>query len=807
METLLRDLRYALRSFARTPGFTAVAVITLALGTGANATVFSFVDALLLRPAGGVLSPGSLVAIYTSDFSSGPYGDTSYPDYLSMAQEATAFSGMAAYHDSGVGLARLDGAAERLRLTRVSGTFFDVLGTRPFLGRAIASADTAAEAAPIVLVSQQIWERSFGSDPAALGRTITIDGLPRTIVGVIPRAFMGLDLGRGADVWAPLPDTRAGGRGDRRLSVVGRLRVGASIVSAQHELSTIAGRLAQAYPETNLGTLSAPGQPRPFTVIQHSRLDPSFRPEVKALSAILLGSVLLVLFIACANIAGLLLSRSAARQREVAVRVALGASRRDLFRQFLTESLVLGLAGGAGGILLALWTADALPSFFPPEPRALLDAHVDARVLAFTISLSLLSGVLFGLAPAMQIVRRSPMDGLRGAGRTAGAARSRGRMALVVTQVSVAVVLLVSSALLVRSLQHSLRADLGFGLREAAVLTVEQPVARTPAQGLAYSDRLVERVRTTPGVSAVTLASALPLSGRERRGFDIEGYERRQGEARELNVLWVESGYFRTLQMPILEGRAFDPRDREGSTPVAIVNDVLARRYFPGGPIGRHLTDSRGTKLEIVGVVPTGKRLSMQDDAVPMVYYAYAQQYRQRMQLIAATPGGAEPVLDTVRTEAAGVDSDVAIYNTATLASRLAEAIATNRLTAALVATCGFIALVLAVVGVYGVIAFAVVRRTQEIGVRVALGATPFQILRLVMRESGIVLGLGVPAGLVAAVGAGRALGSALYGIGGSDFPLLAGVAAALALVATLASLLPARRALAIDPIVALRRD
>jgi putative ABC transport system permease protein len=339
------------------------------------------------------------------------------------------------------------------------------------------------------------------------------------------------------------------------------------------------------------------------------------------------------------------------------------------------------------------------------------------------------------------------------------------------------------------------------------VLTAEQPLTRTPEQGLAYGDRLLERLRTTPGVSVATLASALPLSSRQRRGFDIEGYARQKGEGRELNILVVESGYFRTLQVRILEGRTFDSRDRLGTTPVAIVNDVLARRYFTGSPIGRHLTDSHGTTLEIVGVVPTGRRLTMQNDAVPMVYYPLAQEYRGRVEVVAAAPGGASRVLDTVRTEAAGVDAAVAVYNTATLNSRLSEAIATNRLTAALVIACGLIALVLAVVGVYGIMAFAVVRRTQEIGVRVALGATPSQILRLVMRESGTILALGLPVGLVAAIGAGRALGAALYGVGGSDFRTLGAVTAGLALAGTLAALLPAQRALAIDPIVALRRD
>ena len=704
---------------------------------------------------------------------------------------------------------RLSETAERRRLLQVSGTFFDVLGIRATVGRLIAPSDTAVGAAPVVLVSQRIWERSLGSDPSVLGRPMMVNDEPRTIVGVVPAAFSGLDLGAGADVVTPIvgrPQTAAE-RGSRRFSVVGRLRAGRSLADAQTELSTIAARLARAYPDTNLGTLSQPDKPRAIIAVRHARLDPSFRAEVALVSAILMGAVLLVLLITCANIAGLLLSRASSREREVAVRVALGASRGDLLRQFLTESIVLGAAGGASGLLLALWTADVLPSFFPAEQQELLNAHVDAGVLAFTMALALASGLLFGLAPALQLLRRSPLETLRGTGAVAPAGRARLRVALVVCQLALAVVLLVSATLLVRSLDNSLHADLGFSLREAAVATLEQPATRTPAQGLAYFDRLLDRLRTTPGVRAATLTSALPLSGRQRRGFRAEGYEPRSGEDRELHVVTVEASYFTTLGIPILEGRAFDARDRTGGAPVAIVNEAVARRYFTGSAVGRHLTDSRRTTLEIVGVVPTGKRLTVQDDSVPVVYYPLSQDYRGRLHVVASLAGPSASAVETVRTQATDTDHDVAVYRAMTLTSHLSESMATDRLTAALVGACGLIALVLAVTGVYGVIAFAVARRTPEIGVRLALGARPAQILRLVMRESAIMSAVGLGVGLLAASGATRLLASVLYGVGASDVPTFAGVAAALAVITMLAVLLPARRALAIDPVVALRRE
>jgi predicted permease len=811
MDSLLHDLRYAFRMLARTPSFTAIALVTLALGTGANVTVFGFVSALLLRPAPGVADPGNLISIFTSDYSSGPYGDSSYPDFLSIRNDATAFRDLAAEQTGAVAVLRTTEAVERVRVSAVTGRYFDVLGVKPTLGRLISEVDANATAAPVVVLGYNLWRRTFGSDPAVIGSTVTISGRACTVVGIASERFRGLDLGLGHELWVPYvpPADMPSARQDRGLSVVGRLRENASLREAQSQLSAIAARLARDFPKANLGTLEAPTKPRPMIALPHTRLPPEFRGQVEMIAGVILAAVGLVLVIASANVASLLLSRATARSREMTIRLALGASRLRVVRQLITESVLLGVASGALGVLLSLWTADLLPSFFPAEQAQMLETGIDLPTFLFAGAVSLLSSVLFGLAPALQAVKplstSLPGESVR---LSDGRAPRHLRRVLVTGQVAVAVVLLVSAALLVRSLSNQLNADLGFGARQAVLAHVELPYSDfTTEQRHQYFRAVLDRIRNLPSVVDASFTKSLPLSGRERRGFRMEGYTARPSEDTELNFNVVDERYFRTLQIPIVAGREFDSRDRPGGVASVVVNDALANRYFGGHAIGKHLIDSAGKTLEIVGVVRSSRHRSMQEGPLPIVYYPLAQSDPSRVTLIARTSVDPLSLIEGIRQQMIAVERAAPVYRVQTMSSHLAEVMAADRLTAALVGICGAMALLLAAIGVYGVIAYSVVRRTREIGVRVALGARPPHIIRLVLTEGLSVTAIGIVLGLGATFLAARGLASMLYGVSSSDAATYATVPALLAMIAVLAALGPARRALSVEPVAVLRQE
>jgi predicted permease len=810
MDTWLQDARYAVRAFARTPLFTAVAVLTVALGIGANATVFSFVSALLLRPTPGVADPSSLVSVFTSDFSSGPYGATSYPDFETLTTDAGAFQGLAALQEGGVALLRIGDGVERVRVMAVSPEFFSVAGISAAAGRLIGAGDAAPAAATTVVLGHALWQRAFGGDRNAIGQPIALNGVPHTIVGIAPPRFTGMNLGVTIDLWTPLqPDRRAEARQNRGLSVVGRLRAGATIRQAQSQLDAIASRLAAAYPESNRGTLARPDQPRPMFVLRHTRMHPAFRTEVATIGGVLLAAVGMVLLIACANVAALLLSRATARRREVAVRQALGATRRRLLRQMLTESVMLAIAGGGVGLLFALWTADALPSFFPAEEARMLDAHVDGRVLAFTAGIALLSGVMVGLAPAFHGMRSGTLTWLRAEGGHVvdGRFGTRSRQVLVVVQIALATVLLIGAALLTRSLGKALDADLGFETRNAVLVSIEIPVTRSFESVRTFYETAAATVAALPGIESAGLARFVPVAGTSRRGFSMDGYTPRPGEDRELHYNLVSRGFLETMGIKVVAGRLFGRADTATSPRVVVVNELLANRYYGGQAVGRRIRDSAGTDLEIVGVVRASRRLSLQEPPTPVVFYPLEQQPTRRVILAARTAGDPARAMETVRQAIIAHDRDAAAFRTVTLEAHLAEALAANRLTAALVGTCGLMAVLLAIVGVYGVVAFAVARRTREIGVRVALGASPGQIFRLVIGEGGGIVLLGIATGAVAAVGASRLLGSMLYGVSATDPATFLLVPGLLAAVAVAASCLPAARAVRMNPVAALRHD
>ena len=809
METLIHDLRYAIRALGKAPGFTFVGLLTMAIAIGANATVFSFVNALLLEPPAAVTAPSTLVSVYTSDFSSGRFGATSYPDFETVRDGAAAFSGVAASREQAATLLRVGESTERVRTLAVTGAYFDVLGVRALHGRAIGHTDTTPGAEPVVVISERFWQRALAAATDALGASVSLNGAPHTIVGIMPAAFTGLNIGVAFDLWTPMPPrTDAAARGSRNLAVIARLAAGADLTQAQAQLDAIAARLADAFPETNRGTLGAPGAPRPINVVPLTRMHPNFRAQVGMISSVLLAAVTLVLLIACANVAGLLLSRATARSREFALRLALGAGRGRLFRQMLTESLVLGVLGGALGLIVALWSADALPSFFPAEQARLLDAGVDRRVLGFTVLVSLVSGLIFGVAPALQGLRAAPAGALRANAHRSGDARASLwlRKALVVGQVAIASVLLVSAALLTRSMSNALAADLGFTTTQAVLAEIELPVSAEAERTRGYFEAVTASVQTLPGVEDAAFAEFVPVAGTSRRNFVMDGYTPQEGEDTELHFNTVGAGFFATMGIVPSTGRVFTEADRAGR-PVVVVNQAFADRYYRGNAVGRTVVDSTERRLEIVGVVRADRRLDLQDPPVPVVFHLLDQQFTRRLLLVARTSGSPEAAADTVRRTVASVDPDVAVFRTVTLEAHLDEALAANHLTVALVATCGAMALVLALVGIYGVVSYMVVRRTREIGVRVALGATPWQVLRLLLSENGGMVALGLLVGLGAAMAASRLLGSLLYSVSPTDPGTYAAVLMTIAAVAGLACLVPASRALGVSPVTALRHD
>lgn len=811
MDALFQDVRYAIRSLLRAPGFALVAILTTGIGAGANATVFSFIDALLFRPAAAVDQPRSLVAVYTSDFSSGLYGESSYPDYVSLKETATAFAELAAYTDDPGAIVTIAGNTERISNSVVTADFFDVLGVRPVLGRLFESSDASSEAAPVAVIGEALWDRTYGRSATAIGSTISFRSRTYTVIGIAAPRFEGLDLARAREIWTllPPPTAAAAERGNRSLNIVGRLARGISLEQAQAQLLSIADRLAAAYPSTNLGTLEHPDRPRPITAVWHTRIGPEFRSQVTMISGVIMTASLLVLLIACANVGNLLLARATARGREIAIRLAVGAGRRQIVRQLALESVLLGILGGIAGVFFALSTAGVLPSFFPDEQVRLLDAQVDGRVLAFCLIVSAAASLVFGLAPAVQSLRPAPAMVLRRDALTASESRAgaRIRRSFVVVQVALAFVLLIGAGLLVRSLRNSFDADLGFATRNAVIVSIDLPPEFGAERGLAHYREALERGSALPGVEHVALSSAAPLSRGSRRGFFVDGYQRRPGEDMELPYNTITPGYFETMRIPLLAGRLFDDRDTASSRRVVLVNEVFARRYFGGNAVGRRVRDSAGTELDIVGVVRASALRSPQSPTPPVVYYPLAQTYSRSMRLIAATAVDPGSVLTTVFNELRGINRGVAVFRPTTMKAQIDEALAGDRLTASLVSACGLLALVLAMVGVYAVVAYSVALRKREIGVRIALGASAQHVSRLVLKEGlGLTLAGALLGGIVSPA-ATSAIGSMLYRVSPTDLTTFAAVSMLLCGITLLAAWIPMRRAVRVDPIGALRQD
>ena len=808
------DLRFGARMLRRTPGFTITAALTIALGIGANTTIFSIVNALLLRPLAGTVRPDELVMIGRTQDGQG-FDTFSYPDYLDYRANARSLSVIAA---SFIAPAHLStgGASERVRAELVSGNYFTMLGTRPAVGRLLIPGDDGTRgASPVVVLSHAIWQGRFGAEPGVVGRTVRLDGAPYTVVGVAEPGFNGPRTVGVVDVFVPiamgaalLPDSdqMLSRRGGVWLDLFGRLAPNATPATAEAELRSLAAELTRRYPDTNRG--------RSVRVSAGIGFDPTSRAQVRQFMTILVGVVALVLLIACANVANLLLARGSARARELAVRASLGASRSRLVRQLLAEGFLLALLGGVAGFVLGVASVGLvlrLPVF--ANQFGAITPTADARVLAFTIGAMAVSGLLFALPPAFRTSRVDLVTALKLGTPGSGDGRSRLRTGLVVAQLALSLVLLVGAGLFVRTLQALYSIDPGFETRHVLVATVDAGLqGYDEARGRRLFSALEERVRSLPGIQHAAMAYMLPLGGGgwDTRIFPAEANPAPDDPGLKSDINAVSPTYFETLGMALVKGRGFTVADRAGTPGVAVINETIAEKLWPAkDPVGQRFRVGRSDEiLEVVGVVRTARYRSLVEGPRPFYYRPFAQVYRSSMTLHVRTSSD-DPytVLQSIRRALDELDRDIPLSRVRTLAERLDGSLGSQRTAAALVGVYGVLALVLAAIGLYGSMAYAVSRRTREMGVRMALGARAGEVLRHVLAQAARIAMSGTAIGLVAAVPASRYIRSQLYGVKPTDPTTLLGVIAVLVLASLAAAYLPARRATKVDPVIALRSD
>jgi predicted permease len=821
METVLQDLRYGVRMLFKNPALTAAAVLSLGLGIGANTTIYTLVNTVLLRPLPIRDGSGVLSVFTTDEKNKGGFNDfmsISRPNYEDYRDRNQTFTEMSARQGMALSLSG-HGQPEQIVGEIVSGNFFSLLGVKPARGRFfIPEEDKVKGASPVAVLSHGFWNRQLGADPAIVGKSLTLNGQPFTVVGVAPPGFIGVNALGGPDVWVPmamheqvLTGFQAENFDDRRAllwDVVGRLKPGVTVEQARADVRRIGTQLEKEYPVPN-------GQ-RGGTVlpVAQATLNPGLRSIVVLSGALLMTVVGLVLLIACANVANLLLARAGARRKEVAIRLSLGASRGRLIRQLLTESALLALLGGAAGLLVAFWSRDILVALRPPQfLPAVLEMPFDGRVLGFTILVSLLTGLLFGLAPALQASRPDLAVELKDkTTEPAGRRRVTLRGALVVAQVALTLIALVGAGLFLRSLGNTQRIDPGFDLRHMLVMTFDTGAqGYDQARGLEFYRRAVERAGTVAGVRAATLASVLPLGGGGlSRTVFPEGHEQAAGSTGTFVLVnSVVPGYLGVMGIPLLKGRDFNDADREMAPFAVVVNRAMVERFWKDeDPLGKRFKFFGDPDFrQVVGVVENTKIFTLGEDPQPVAFVPLRQAYQPSMTLIVQAGGDPQGLVATVRREIQSLDPTLPLTNVQTGRDMLDGTLWAPRMAAGLLGVFGLLALILATVGIYGVMSYTVSQRTHEFGIRMALGAGTRDVQRLVLRQGLVLVAMGLLIGLLASLALTQFVATLLVGVGTADPLTFGGIALLLLGVALFAGYVPARRATRVDPMVALRYE
>jgi putative ABC transport system permease protein len=796
---LWQDLRYGARMLLKNPGFTLVAVITLALGIGVNAAIFSVVDGVLLRPL-PYQQADRLARIWSANPGTGQrYLETSYQDFRQFKQQSRAFAGMAAFSEAPRILRDDRSEPGNITVARISDGFFPTFGVQPESGRDFLP-EEYERGAPSIILGHRLWQSRYAANPDIIGRTVTIDGAPHTVVGIMPQGYA---YPRTADLWRPLTEAEKQDD-DPELSIIGRLAPDITLERADAEISAIAQRIAATSSDAGRNSRrTAWAQTMQAMVVR----------DVRAPLLVLMGAVALVLLIACANVANLLLARGLARGQEIAIRTALGAGRPRIVRQLLTESILIATLGGAAGLLLGAWALKAIVLFSPDDIPRLSEVALDGRVVAVMISVTTLAGIVFGLVPALQASQLDPHNALKSGGRGAGGAfaKHRLRQGLVIAEVALATMLAISAGLLMKSFGRLVNFDHGFRAENVLVVPITLRGQINP-QFAAFYERVLEQAHALPQVESASLALATPMEelGAFRRPFQIEGQPAPpEKELPQIGLRPITADYFETVSIPLLSGRTFNERDRAGAQVVAVVNQTFVQTYFPQGkPVGRRLQSEalKGQSILIVGVVadtlPEAGAASR-----PALYVPFSQFPVPGMSLLLRTAGNPLSLVPTIRERIRALDPNVPLDKIYPLEQKVAEATISPRFTTLLVGLFAALGMALAGVGIYGVVSYAVTERGKEIGIRRALGAQTMWILWAVVRQGMTLTLLGLVIGLLIAVGATRLMTTLLFSVSATDPVTFASVSALLIAVALLACWLPAQRAAKVDPMIALRSE
>ena len=812
MGALWQDVRYAFRVLLKSPGFTAIAILTLALGIGANSTIFSWINSTLLNPIPGAANTGNILA-FTSGGNSRTPVPFSYPDFVDLRERNKSFSALTAF---AIEPMNLTGKAkpERTWGSLVSANYFDFLGVHPILGRGfLQSEDAAPGGAPVVVISYRMWQLRYAGDRSVIGRTLQINEHPYSIVGVAPPVFQGTQTGLRSELWLPIMmapqvmsnSDRLHERDNTWVMPLGRVEPGVTLEQAQTEMNLLMKQLIAQYPHEHRGE-------NVVTLYPLWRAPFGANGYLYVLLPMLMAIAGAVLLLACANVANLLLVRSVARRREIAIRLSIGASRWRLIRQLLIESLILALAGGGVAMLITIWTAGTFSQFIPPTniPVA-MDIHADHRVLLATMALSLFTGIIFGVLPAWRASDLAPIAVLKEDSGSVSGGLHRARLAsiLVVAQISLSLFLLVCAGLFIRSFRAAQSLNPGFNPDH--VLTASYslfPSGYNREAGMQFHRQLLTKIAALPGVQSVTIADWVPL-GYSTDNTDVkpEGYVEQPHESMRIATAAVGPNYLRTMQIPLVGGRDFTEQDSATSQPVAIVNEAFVHRYWPNEEgVGKRV-DAHGGWCTIVGVTRTGSYYSLREGSLPFIYLPVLQNYSDEVTIHARVAG--DPLTYTAAVEKAvhELNANLPVYDESTLLSRVQVASTGQRIAGTFVGAFGLLALVLAAVGIYGVIAYTTRQRTHEIGLRMALGAQSTDVFRLVLGNGLRLILAGLACGLVLSLALTRFLRGVLFGVGATDVITFAAVGLLLSAVALLACYIPARRAMRVDPMVALRYE